>query len=536
MLGRWSAFADALAQACPQIPYLALGFWLAWLFTAVSASGWTALGSIEGSVIAPLYSVIMVSLGASLVLSVRAWRWVERVALTPRGILVSSAVSALSGVAVILCSPFLAHPIVPEQVGRCVYVAGSCVGTVATVPLVLQSGRIYGALAPRRAIMRVSLAYLVFAFVFFIQAGVPVVRPFEGGPEASSMALFVLLPVLAGFCLLLSFVPSKDGRADSIPCDGGGRRAEVSLPASFRKLCVSVFLFALVMAAIRGISVLGSSPGATADHSHWTMVLLVFASIAFAFFAVAIETSHMSFGKLFSAIMVAAAAVISLMPFMGIPDVSWGQSTILVLHVFDFALWCVLSFVVRQRGASAVRVFGAGYGALQLGCGVGWALSAWLFFDWVSAGGGIALYSLLMVVVLVCTFVMFSEKEFDRLFEPSSPGGLSLDDLMRAPQVGSGSAASDEAGEGESGRDHSPPRRGQFCSLVESIADEHGLSPRERDVFRELAMGYSANAVAENLQLSPHTVRGHAANVYAKLGVHSRSELMRMVDSAKRHP
>ena len=55
-------------------------------------------------------------------------------------------------------------------------------------------------------------------------------------------------------------------------------------------------------------------------------------------------------------------------------------------------------------------------------------------------------------------------------------------------------------------------------------AEPADLTLREREVLGLLAEGRSDNAVAEALSLSRHTVRNHVARLYAKIGVHSRSE------------
>ncbi|HEY5731176.1 MAG TPA: response regulator transcription factor [Anaerolineales bacterium] len=52
------------------------------------------------------------------------------------------------------------------------------------------------------------------------------------------------------------------------------------------------------------------------------------------------------------------------------------------------------------------------------------------------------------------------------------------------------------------------------------------LTNREREVFDLLAQGLSNKAIASRLYLSVRTVEGHLANIYSRLGVHSRTEAM----------
>lgn len=53
---------------------------------------------------------------------------------------------------------------------------------------------------------------------------------------------------------------------------------------------------------------------------------------------------------------------------------------------------------------------------------------------------------------------------------------------------------------------------------------EINLSPREIEVLEQLSKGLSYNLIAENLFLSPSTVRKHIENIYTKLQVHSKLE------------
>jgi two-component system response regulator NreC len=51
------------------------------------------------------------------------------------------------------------------------------------------------------------------------------------------------------------------------------------------------------------------------------------------------------------------------------------------------------------------------------------------------------------------------------------------------------------------------------------------LTPREIDVLRLLAKGYTSRQIADALNLSARTVEGHRANLMSKLNLHSRVDL-----------
>jgi two-component system response regulator NreC len=62
---------------------------------------------------------------------------------------------------------------------------------------------------------------------------------------------------------------------------------------------------------------------------------------------------------------------------------------------------------------------------------------------------------------------------------------------------------------------------------VDPDADPDGLSDREIDVLRLIALGYTNSEIAERLLLSVRTVESHRAHVQRKLGLSKRSQLVR---------
>ena len=61
------------------------------------------------------------------------------------------------------------------------------------------------------------------------------------------------------------------------------------------------------------------------------------------------------------------------------------------------------------------------------------------------------------------------------------------------------------------------------------MKDHPWLSRREREVAYNLAEGHSYQATADALHVSLNTVRFHVKNIYRKLGIHNKAQMIRMV-------
>jgi DNA-binding CsgD family transcriptional regulator len=73
----------------------------------------------------------------------------------------------------------------------------------------------------------------------------------------------------------------------------------------------------------------------------------------------------------------------------------------------------------------------------------------------------------------------------------------------------------------------------EFCllSLRNTVAFDR-LSPREAEIARAFASGTAYGDIARTLQIAPTTVRNHLSNIYAKLNVHSKAELVNALRDA----
>ena len=78
---------------------------------------------------------------------------------------------------------------------------------------------------------------------------------------------------------------------------------------------------------------------------------------------------------------------------------------------------------------------------------------------------------------------------------------------------------------------HQPPTHLHGAARIDELARVGGLTPRETGVLALLAQGRSIPYIRDELIISRETAATHAKHIYAKLGVHSRQEL---IDLARR--
>lgn len=68
---------------------------------------------------------------------------------------------------------------------------------------------------------------------------------------------------------------------------------------------------------------------------------------------------------------------------------------------------------------------------------------------------------------------------------------------------------------------------------TQTASENEFLSDREMEILKELTSGKNYKAIGEKLFISPHTVRKHVSNIYEKLHINSRSQVINIAHKNK---
>lgn len=74
------------------------------------------------------------------------------------------------------------------------------------------------------------------------------------------------------------------------------------------------------------------------------------------------------------------------------------------------------------------------------------------------------------------------------------------------------------------------PNQGKWRNRCAAVAQEYSLSARETEVFLLLAKGRGIEHIQNKLFISGHTVKTHTYNIYRKMDINSREELLDIIE------
>ena len=218
--------------------------------------------------------------------------------------------------------------------------------------------------------------------------------------------------------------------------------------------------------------------------------------------------------------------------------------TMSVAARFAFCLITQMYFarVTSENKMTAVQAYGWGWISVHLGDFLGvlaTAAFAEAIADSMITLDQVAVASMAALVVATM-FVIDDKRSFASPADNLAAKDASASDDSADIQASGTTAApklidSAKTAEDESAMDANSPTL-STDDRIASIAQECGLTRRESEVFALLARGRSIPYVRDALVISRETAATHAKHIYAKLGVHSRQELIDLVADYRPSP
>ncbi|MEC4184199.1 helix-turn-helix transcriptional regulator [Adlercreutzia sp. R21] len=204
--------------------------------------------------------------------------------------------------------------------------------------------------------------------------------------------------------------------------------------------------------------------------------------------------------------------------------------------LFEFITFLAIADLASYSSTNRLRLFGGYYLLMRTSSLIGIALNAGDVAFIPLASGASLFGSMLAAACVIAAIWLITEPHLNQFFwgNPATEIGIAATRptiqqmLESAPR--DASSLSPETPE--------TPEM-DLAALIDrsvgQLAIEHGLTPRERDVLALMAQGRSSTFIGEELFVSTNTVRKHIAHVYEKLGVHSKQELLTLVQCESTH-
>lgn len=189
--------------------------------------------------------------------------------------------------------------------------------------------------------------------------------------------------------------------------------------------------------------------------------------------------------------------------------------------IIDMLTWVLVIEIVRSTHYSTLLVVATGRLAIHFGMASG-EIAALL-----AHGSTTAFFVVSIVALMLVMGYMFTDKATTFIFEPPVAGEIPAMAPVagEAPVMNDGAMIPDDAVSSSAGPSDSP---------MGEIARRYGLSPREAEVFELWATGHGAKAIQDKLVLSPSTVKTHVRHIYEKCDVHSRAEIIALIEGARK--
>lgn len=493
------------------VAYMGFGFYWAWIFVSFNSVG--SLG--QNLSIDALTSSHLASSVAAILPLLAAFLLRGKIEALPHRALFALVVSssALASVSTACMQAFFAQPIMHAA-------AAASAGLFVVGPM-LAWGVVYGSLDAKNAVIRTALSFAFAGLVYFATSFMP---------WSVAALVATALPLATGLSACACF---SRGSNRAVGWEGGIPQES---PSHSPVPIGALVGLAVVTFVYGGLRVYSAHASAEFSGPSVLFVSVVAASVIILFYIrCSFPRMSLNLGVLYRVALIAFAAVLMLAA-VG-EEVAAIPLEALVrcgMMLFEMLTWVLLAETVRTGSMSALAVFSAGRLAVHVGISLGEG-SALVF-------GVSSLQFLVCAVVALIVAAGFLFRDADTTFFFASPTEDELRRIARKRSVSDGESSRAETTLEVCVSDAIAEAGGEFDARVgdmlkrsledriDSVASRYGFSAREREVFELWVTGHDAQYIQDELVISRSTVKTHVRHIYEKCDVHSRSDLMRVLE------
>ena len=263
------------------------------------------------------------------------------------------------------------------------------------------------------------------------------------------------------------------------------------------KILLGVAAYSLIIGVIQGMPIQADpTPLALLAIVHHGAEAVVALAVLWWVFA---KGGLLRFSSLWRAILLFTATGLFFLPVIDAQWVGWALVLISIAQTLVVMLfWTMLADVAHHSRTSPYVIFGSGWIAYSLPFAVG-----------VVCGQMAGLHGLGSSVLILLAYLLTLAAVF-----ALNEGNFSQRRIFADLDVPA-------------------PEQSMFARIdegCETLGREFGLTAREVEVLQLLCKGRSKSYIAESLFISENTVRSHSKHIYAKLDVHSKQEILDLMD------
>jgi DNA-binding CsgD family transcriptional regulator len=369
--------------------------------------------------------------------------------------------------------------------------------------MLLYWGEFYGTSNATTAKVHSALAFTLAVFIYALFL------------LFSSMVMFVIaatiLPALSGFALMRS-LPLSVAEREWRPLPGGDFGM---LRVAAAALVISFVHNALLVISLNSSRPPGVPPGVSSTplpdplpalpplgtETLYTLTLLISTLIIAALiFAIIFLSQKSDLGLIYRFVLVFFIIGALFSPFGGMTQTFSSVVTNAGYSCFELIFWIALSNISYRYHIQPLRVFGLGRAGWVIGVFLGGFYPPLPFMESVSANELAApffMVSILIVLIVITYAFILPERSI-----ASITTGFSS-------------------------------RPGSLQSRCARLSQQYGLSQRENEVLVHLVKGRNLGFIKDALNISAGTVSTHRQRIYQKTGVHSRQELLDLLEQTR---